>query len=342
MSRAHRRGARLALAALLAATAAGAQQIDIDCDRLSQTEAEELRARARLTLGTRLAPDVPGVIEFRCRQSRAWWAWSGDEPGAVSVDDRLGLVEGALDALERSVLRRSNEQVPPRALPSEEDVDLQLHEAAPMPAQREPPRPEPGGLGASVSAEPRSGTVALGPGFELGVGSGDWVGVVSESVRWESQDSTLLWDARLGVGWGAPFVPHRRLGLIAGVGLQGLSVVGRDPGPRGDANGLAPLAALGLRGSLRWSRTVLWMGLDGGYRLQPLEVGAPFDLSLPRTFLTLTVGVLMLADSGDGRPAPRETSRTRSDIAIIRCAVDRTRVSGSAAFSEPVCTRIQQ
>ena len=40
----------MALAALLAATAARAQQIDVQCDRLSQAEAEELRARARLTL----------------------------------------------------------------------------------------------------------------------------------------------------------------------------------------------------------------------------------------------------------------------------------------------------
>ena len=300
----------MALVAVLLASVARAVTVEVGCDRLSEEEQEELRARARLTLGTRLSPSASGVIQFRCDVRQAWWHSSVAGLPSMRVDARPDLVEAALEALEQRIQTTPNETVedPSSDEPTPAaEPNLRLRES--IPEDRARPSPQPGGLGVSVTAETRSGTLAVGPGFELGVGSGDWVGAVSESVRWESRESTLLWDARLGLGWGAPFAPERRLGLVASVGLQGLSVVGRDPGAKGDANGLAPIAGLGLRGSLRWGRTAAWVGLDGGYRLQPLEVGAPFQLSLPRAFVTLTVGVLMLADGTEREAAPVETSR---------------------------------
>jgi hypothetical protein len=339
VSRAHRRGARVAPVAVLTVSIARAVTVEVDCSRLAQNEQEELRARARLTSAARLGPATPGEIVFRCDSTGAWWDSSVHDMSRVVVHEREDLVEAALEALERSFAQSS----PPVEHDTEGDLAPRGEPELPPPEQfasdREGYAPSPGGLGVSLSSEPRPGSVAVGPGFELGVGSGDWVGAVSESVRWGSRESTLLWDARLGLGWGAPFVPNRSVGLLAAVGLQGLSVVGRDPGPRGDANGLAPIAALGLRGALHWSRAAFWAGLDGGYRLQPLEVAAPFDLSLPRTFLTLTIGVLMLADAGEPTSTHMESSRPRSDIAIMWRSGDRTHVSALPAFAEPVCTR---
>ncbi len=298
----------MALLVLLQAAIAQAVTVEIDCSRLAENEQEELRARARLTLAARLSPTAPGVVRLRCDSHQAWWDSSVAGMSRAVVHEREDLVEGALEALERTFRARSAEVEPDsRWEPADADEPARPP-SEPTPRERDRSPPPPGGLGISLSAETRPGSVAVGPGFELGVGSGDWVGAVSESVRWESRESTLLWDARLGLGWGAPFAPRRNVGLLAAIGLQGLSVVGRDPGPSGDANGLAPIAALGVRGSLRWSRAAFWVGVDGGYRLRSLEVGAPFDLSLPRGFLTVTVGVLLLADAGDPQPERIEST----------------------------------
>jgi hypothetical protein len=115
-----------------------------------------------------------------------------------------------------------------------------------------------GGVGLGLDLEPRESSVALGPRLDLGAGFDDLAVIATQVLRVGAADSTVLFDTRLGCGWGAPFSARRSVGLVVAGGVQGLSGVGREittPGRRTDSTVILggvvalPSVAVLLRGT---------------------------------------------------------------------------------------------
>jgi hypothetical protein len=262
----------------------------VDCERLGPVETEELRARARLTLDASGPERAPELVEVRCDAGRAWIRWVGPPVEELGIDERAGLVEGTLDTLYQRERRAHR---------------TERLEQNPEPAERvaEPPRARPirrptrtGGVGLGASVDPMP--VAVGPELDLGIGARGLSGVASEALRAGAESKTLIFDFRVGLGWGAPYASGYRWGVVLLGGAEGLAYVGHRTKTNAKSTATCPTLGLGLRAATELGRWSIWAGLDGAWRVRPLELGAPYDLSLPRLHVLLSLGVLWLADSG--------------------------------------------
>ena len=284
-------GTLIAGALVFLARAAEGAELRVDCARLGPTETEELSARARLTLDASLPGRAPELVEVRCDPGRAWIRWVGPPVEELGIDERAGLVEGALDALDQRAHR-----APETERLAEAGAEPSVAEPASSVSRTRPPRRRAwaGGVGLGVSVDPRP--AALGPELDLGIGARGLSGVASQALRAGVESKTLIFDVRVGLAWGAPYAPGHWWGVVLLGGTEGLAYVGhrRDTNAKSTATSLT--FGLGLRAATELGRWSIWAGLDGAWRVRPLELGAPYDLSLPRLHALLTLGALWLAD----------------------------------------------
>jgi hypothetical protein len=284
-------GALIAAALVFLARTAEGAKLRVDCARLGPAETEELSARARLTLDANLPEQAPELVEVLCDPERAWIRWVGPPVEELGIDERAGLVEGALDALDRRAHRVPQTQRPEQKGPEPSVVE------PPSGAPRSRPRPRrgwAGGVGAAVSVDPMP--VALGPELTLGIGASGLSGVASQALRAGLESNTLIFEVRVGLAWGAPYAPGRWWGVLLLGGTEGLAYVGHRRDTNAKSSATTPTLGLGLRAATGLGRCSIWVGLDGAWRVRPLELGAPYDLSLPRLHALLTLGVLWLAE----------------------------------------------
>lgn len=305
-----------ALAVVLGSRSAGATEITVDCPRVEGETTAELRARARLTLDAHGGAAVRSVT-IRCQGEAVWIDWRAVDVERLPVDTSAGLVEGSLRAIEG---RLAEERAPlegasldrgprePAAAPTPKEAPLAPRpapraappgEGAPTtPAARPARRPDlpraiVGGLALGAAIAPHPDGVGFGPALLLGLGWRDVVGLLSEGVIVDPVASTLLVTPRLGIGWGAPWVAHHRLGAAACCGVDGLSALGPASAAEGHRTDATPLLGAGLR--VAWSRrpTAAWIGLDASYRFAQLRVSEPHTATLPRATMALVGGVAL-------------------------------------------------
>lgn len=287
-----RRLCRLALACLLSAgvARAGTPELELECARLSDAERDELSARGRLTLAS-AGLAAPKRVVLHCDERSAWLEWRAPDSERVEVDQRQGLVEGVLSAIDARLARR------PRA------ADRRVAErAAPAPVSVPAPAAERranGGLGLGVSwqpwSDPRLGGV--GPRLDLAVRAGPLLLVATEVARFglsRSSDgaSVVQFASDVGALWGAPFDAASGIGLRAALGEEWLLAATRT-----DQTAASPSAALEVLGAVRAGAFAPWFGVEGRARLHALSFAAPVEASVPALTLSVSLGVLWLADA---------------------------------------------
>jgi hypothetical protein len=316
------RGVGIALAAIgwLAALDASAAGIDVRCARLSRAQVEELEARARLALAAHPKPDLVPLAVV-CDPRRAWLETPA-RPTTVPIDEREGLVEGALAALES--LSLAPPPAPPPPGPTEPSgstsapptTERAAALAPPTPAPTEPsaprspvPREFAGGIGLAACSEPwpDGSGVSLGPRLDVALHvGGPLAALASESVRFAvapgGGPSTSLVDVQAGVAWGAPFASRRAVGFVLLVGLERFAASSSDDALR-SADVWTAAASLGARASVRAGPLELWLGLDAIARATQAETPEPVRARLPRFGGALSVGFFYPAERSLRLPA---------------------------------------
>jgi hypothetical protein len=278
--------------------------VAVRCSRITPARSDELVARIHLAIHSADASAAPASINVECDDQATRVAWDVPPTEELEVDESGGLVEGVLDAVDRRLVtfrdRSARQSVTSRAAPPTpaETPDLTIRRVRiPTLAQRRVRRA--GGLGLALTVEPwPDEKLGMGPRLDLGVGIGPVVAVSSEGFRLGVGDehSSFLFDVAMGAGWGAPFDPARAFGAVALLGIEYFSAFRAETGPNSSQTVATATATLGIRGSIRAGPTAVWLGLDGRYRPDPPEFGAPFHVALGRLSALFSVGVLLLAD----------------------------------------------
>lgn len=269
-----------------------AVNIEVDCERLSDKDAEELSARARLTV--RSLKKLPHSLLFACDADHAEVVWNGPPLELIRVKNEGSLLEGFLDALElrtRGALRPKKSRVP-KPTPGETPTW--------DPEQPTPPKPIPaspnGGFGVGVVTEftgDEKTTPQLGPRLDVALGKNPLSITLGESVRFgkaRGQFDTFLFDVGAGVAWGAPFNRGYPLGAVAGMGIEWFSA--------NSSTQTSGTATLGLRGAVTLVPFALWLGVDGHMRFSPQYIGEDVNIRMPRYSVLASIGVVLLVEGG--------------------------------------------
>jgi hypothetical protein len=282
------------------AAPARALTIRIDCSRVSARQRPELSARMRLTLAG--LGQGPRAVSVECDAERAWIVWQGAHEERLAVDERRGLVEGVLAALEaraRAGAEPAPEPTPP--LPAGKPA------AAPPPKPASPPPPaaakavapatskrhaaplESGGIGLGATAEPwGSAGAGFGGRLDVGLGLGPLVAVASEQLRAGSLRATseLTFSTLLGAAWGAPWSGRAHFGVDAAAGLEWF---------RADNTDSSAIFDVGARAAWPTGTVAWWIGADARLRAHQ-EASAPeLSVELPRVTAVLSIGAVLLA-----------------------------------------------
>jgi hypothetical protein len=307
------RGAGVALgaAAWLAAGVVSAAGIDVRCARLSRREIDELDARARLALAAHPKPELL-PLAIVCDSHRAWLETAAG-PNPVPIDEREGIVEGALAALE-SLMQ------PPPAAPSPAPPTPLPPPASPPSSSLEtstpsspPARASTGGIGLAATSEPwaEAGGASLGPRLDIALPvGGAFAAVASESVRFAlapgSGPATSLVDVQVGAAWGAPYASRRTVGFAMLVGMERFAASSSDDKLR-SADVWTAAASLGARAAVRAGPFEWWLGLDAVLRATRPETPDPVHAVLPRVGAALTIGFFYPAESANRAPRGAST-----------------------------------
>lgn len=306
-------GVRRAWAGLLSmgmaswAAPARALTLSLSCSRLSRRQRSELSARVRLTLaGLR---EAPRALSVECDAQHAWIVWRGARSERLDVDERSGLVEGVLAALEARA--RSGPSRPakkpsgakPAAPPGARPVAPAPSRRAAQPARatsmaptqsRPPSAPlEGGGVGLGASGELWGAAgVAVGGRLDVGLGFGPLVGVASEQLcaRTESVTTELTFSTLAGVAWGAPWQGRAHFGFDVLAGLEWFHTGSTDS---------SAIFDVGARAGWPTGDVVWWVGADARLRAHRESSGEPLSLVLPRVSAALSLGVVLLAHPAD-------------------------------------------
>lgn len=279
------------LGVLSTALPAFATGIEVDCERLSDKDAEELSARARLTV--REAAKLPKSLLFACDVDHAEVVWNGPPLELIRVKNDGNLLEAFLDALDlrvRGKIKPKKSRVPkptPGETPSWDDK-------APPPPRATPAGPN-GGFGAGVATHfvHTAMTPMIGPRLDVALGKNPFALVIWESARLgraRDQFSTFMFDLGTGATWGAPFNAGYPVGAVAGIGIEWFSL--------NSSTQSSGYGTLGLRGALTLEPLSLWLGVDGRMRFAPQYVGEQVDIRLPRYDMMLSIGVVLLVEGG--------------------------------------------
>ncbi len=276
-------------------TRAAAVEINVDCARLGQKDAEELRARARLTVKN--AKKLPRSLLFACDGESSQVVWDGPPLELIRVKDDASLLEAFLDALEartritgRVVRGTEPNRIPPPT-PGETPTWEEPQEAPPP----ETPALPNGGFGLALAIETTGEPLGpqIGPKLDVALGKNPFAMTIWESARLgraRDRYDTFLFDVGAGVAWGAPFNSGYPVGAVVGGGLEWFSVAS-------STQSTATLAA-GLRGAVTVSPFALWLGVDGRRRFTPESAGELVDVKVPRYSLIVSIGVVLLVEGG--------------------------------------------
>jgi hypothetical protein len=285
--------------------------IEVDCERLGDKDAEELSARARLTV--RDAKKLPKSLLFACDVDRAEVVWNGPPLELIRVKNEGNLLEAFLDALELRVtgkIRPKKSRVPK---PTPGETPEWDPKAAPEP--KSPPAGPNGGFGAGVTSHfvHTKLTPMIGPRLDVAIGQNPFVFQIWESARLGSardEFSAFMFDLGAGAGWGAPFNAGYPVGAVLGLGVEWFSL---DSSTQASGYGTA-----GLRGAVTLEPLSLWLGVDGRMRFARQRYGgAQVDITLPRYDAMLSIGVVLLVESGWKIPTrkltPEEIEREQAE-----------------------------
>jgi hypothetical protein len=301
---AQRRAAQGFLAAALALTAtlpAFATEVAVRCKRLSSEQSDELIARIRLSIHSAEPGSQPERVSVECDAREAQVLWEVPPTELLEVDEGTGLVEGVLDAVERrlasSAAPREARPLPPPTPAEQPDLTRPRRRRVPL-AERRPHRAGGLGMGGAVEPMPESGQWSIGPRLDIGVGIGPAVALATEGFRLAvgGEHSAFIFDVAIGGGWGAPFDPDRMFGIAALAGIEYFSATRADSGPNSSQTLATATFTLGPRLALPVGPGAVWMGVDGRYRVDPPELGAPFDVGLARFSVVVSLGAMLLAD----------------------------------------------
>ncbi len=308
--------------------------VEVRCSRLDRSAAEELAARVHLLFAERELE--PAGIELRCTATEAWVVW-GDE--RLAVERRAELSDAFLDAVDARLalayreLPREESSIPEGSASAPgaatgahlEDRTVTFSLPAPTPAEtphfdrplRLPPaskrwpelyRPEGGlSLGADIDSSHGELEPSWGPRLEVGLPVGMFTLMGAETARFGSSGdrTTMNLGAELGVGFGAPYARGAPLGLA----LRAFSdwFIGYTRDATIAQTFWAPGVALGVRAALD-APIVPWVGLDGRFRFEALDLGDAESQPLPQLTAMVTVGFAYLAD-GPRSFYPPQTKR---------------------------------
>lgn len=302
-----------AVLVLLTPVRAWASSVENRCERLDDKSVEELEARAQVLFYVYHSEGTVFTVECDRQTTRVLVSGSNTLP----VDEEPGLVEGILVSIERYLQERRAAKTAPE--PPSDAGHARPPQRSP-PASPEPPPTPPGqpaltspndsepillpvpvrshetragGVGLSLVGEhwPKPSTVTLGPRLDIGVGAGDFCGVLVESLRLAlaTDDFVSAFEAQVGLNWGAPFAPDRNFGAAALLGVEFLW------GSPSRASRAATLA-LGWRYGQRLKAFMAWAGLELRLRTQKSTLDRPYDVELPTFNALLVVGGLFLVD----------------------------------------------
>lgn len=282
---------RVALGAVAAGLAwgapASAQPVVVTCERLEAEQAAELKARMRLALRSAPRGARPTSIRVECEgdSGPARLVWEGAFREQLAIDQRDGLIEGALIALESRLAQPPSER-PPEAPPE-----------APAAKAKRPGRA--GGIGAGIRFEPIRGPIYHGPRLDFGVPMGPVALIALASIRTAPKD-TVLAGGELGLGLGAPYFADWNLGLAATIGLEALSATSARGGPESSRWETAAVVSVGPRGAWTFDRTTFWAGIDWRPRLSTLAIEDP-RVELGENSVGISLGILFGLDLSDRR-----------------------------------------
>ncbi|RYZ02126.1 MAG: hypothetical protein EOO73_32920 [Myxococcales bacterium] len=264
------------------------------CPRLESEDYEELDARVLLLLeGESGARSLPSVV---CTASAAWVEWNGERDAIVG---RAPLVDEVVGLIEARLYREARARVEEEALASGEPVLAAGAGSSPplpstvRPADRVAVRPADargGGIALGMETELASDTIATtaGPAFDFAASVGPVLIGGRESIRFAlSGRSVSFMDFQLLVGYGAPFDPGQRFGVVLRSGPEWM--VAYPEGNSGQA-AVVPVIDLGLRVAHHWGPIGLWVGIDARWRLARLALRARSDLVANDLSGSLTVG----------------------------------------------------
>lgn len=313
----------MATTAAVRAAGPAPKRFSTDCDRLSTGERHELSARVQLLLRT--MAETPRRVVLGCDEESAWLEWDGPPEQEFEVDTSMGLVEGALDAIEDRVRSGTASTVstagstradasgengeqgpasesPPPAAPKARGPLISKGNETPPPTVA-PERPAStarrrlGGAGLALVMEPQtSETPALGPRLDVGVGVGPLSFLVSEGVRFGGTDryNFLIMDLSMGFAYGAPFDPSHPFGILAAAGMEWATGYATGS-PRSSSVSGGGTFTLGLRAAVPMSGASVFFGVDGRLRTDAPSIG-PYSLELPQLTTLLSVGGALLVD----------------------------------------------
>jgi hypothetical protein len=272
--------------------------LTVNCRRFSVGEADELSARARLALGATSQPG-PAEIEFGCDLDRAWIRWVGPPLEELPIDERWGVLEGALEALEQRV-RQLSATDPRPALTRPEPKAPTGSEGVALPRverRSRPPMAAPwsaGGVGLGIALDPVPW--AIGPELAVGIGGLGWAGTLEQGVRALLHHPAIVYALSIGLGYGAPWARGHAWGAAAFAGVESLAYTGKESSENLRRTAVSATFGGAIRSALAVGRWRLWTGLMAGWRARPLELAKPYDISLPRMRAVLVVGGLWPAE----------------------------------------------
>jgi len=308
----------VAMAVLLLAFSLGATELTAACQRLTPARERELNARARLLILSQSSdarPRAPELVHVGCNTSRAWLVWDGTSQ-PTAIDERHGLIEGVLVAIEHRLAQASREPTPvrdiqpdatsapdgatdvdsgrareaARADTSASDWDIEAHHR----------QTGTGGLGLGFGAEPwpSPATQGLGPRFDLGVGAAGFAFHMIEAVRFGAAGEYALaqFETQLGANYGAPFRATDRWGAGLALGRDWWTTTTDVPDVQTDASWLATAR---LQVAQHFGPVSTWLGPELRFRFNPPRLPPPVAAHLARWSVSLTLGCVYLVDAGD-------------------------------------------
>jgi hypothetical protein len=229
-----------------------------------------------------------------------------------AIDERSGLVEGALVAIDNlskvsppapsASTAPARPPVPATPTPTQTATPTAPENAPPTAPAIAPAHPAPGGIGLGAASEawPNAGDVGLGPKLDVALPlHGAFALVASEGVRFgvapDQGPSTSLVDVGAGLAWGAPYAPRRVIGFAALVGVERFGASPSSEKLR-SADAWTGFGSLGVRAATRAGPFEVCVGIDAVARAASLETPDPVRASVPRVGAVLSIEIFYPAE----------------------------------------------
>jgi hypothetical protein len=274
------------------ATAAERAHVGNRCPRLSSEEYEELDARVLLRLQAESAvTSLPTVV---CTSEAAWVEW---DDARYEILSGAPLVDEVIDSIEVHLRKApgttASTTAPQSVAPERGPAAAPPKRGVPKPADRIAVNPEHargGGISLGIETElPSEGiAVSSGPAFDFAASVGPVLIGGRESIRFTLAGRRVSFmDVQLLIGYGAPFDPSKRFGIVLRGGPEWMVVY-----PEGNSGqtAVAPVVDLGLRVAHHWGALGVWLGVDARARLSTLVLRSRDELMANDLSGSVTLG----------------------------------------------------